>query len=87
MLECYKTLGRDAIKVHLTGLRVAQQEILEKGFSKVDEERQPAVKSKAQSPHRVSATVKHQQNSVTKIPSLNASLAELRTSLPAQSQS
>ena len=41
ILECYKTLGRDAIKVHLSGLRLAQQDILEKGFSKVDEERVP----------------------------------------------
>jgi len=39
LLECYKTLGREAIKAHLAGLRVAQLEMLEKGFSKIDEER------------------------------------------------
>ena len=38
ILECYKSLGRDSIKPHLSGLRIAQQEMLEKGFTKIDEE-------------------------------------------------
>ena len=49
ILECYKTMGRD-IKVHLSGLRIAQQEMLEKGFNKIDIERGPGQFTDGQAP-------------------------------------
>ena len=35
ILQCYKTVGRE-IKQFLNGLRLAQQEMLDKGFASVD---------------------------------------------------
>ena len=36
ILECYKTVGKE-IKPHLNGLRLAQQEMLDKGFASIDQ--------------------------------------------------